>query len=221
MKTFARQLPLVLLTLCTCLAANAEDLRVETFRGAEIAPHIEDVVRLSNRIYREYPYCYNGESRSYEEYLESYATSDGVMICIAYQGKEAVGLAAGLPLQENRDLYKPPLEEHGYDLKSIFYIGEFGLEPRYQGEGVERTMYEKLARFAKEGGFKAIALWELDDASNQAERPQGYIPREQFWEELGFIRHPKLAFRIDWINIGETTESSHLAIYWIKSIATE
>jgi GNAT superfamily N-acetyltransferase len=193
-----------------------EKFTLEVLHGQEIAPCVKEIVQFVNKIYRNYPYLYNGDDAGYEAYLESFPNLDDVTVCLAFAGAEVVGIAVGLPMPE-RDVYQETLLEHGYDLKELFYLGEFGLKPEYQGQGIELTMYQNIEHAAnKKGQFKKICFWEIEGPLGQA--TPSYFPRDDFWKQLGFIRHPELNFQIFWTNIGDTSESAHKAVYWMKNL---
>jgi GNAT superfamily N-acetyltransferase len=114
-----------------------------------------------------------------------------------------------------RHAYQETLLEHGYDLKELFYLGEFGLKPEYYGRGIETTMYQKIEDAAGVSGlYNKICFWEIESTLSQ--NNLSYFPSDNFWKQLGYIRHPELNFQIFWMNIGETKESAHKAVYSIK-----
>lgn len=212
---------LLLCLFCSLSAAvTSNEIRIETFRGAEINPYIHDVVKLCDMIYRECPYFYNGDDEDYTAYIESYAQSTDAIICLALDGNKAVGVVAGVPMTQTRDLYKQTLSDHAMDLNSCFYIGEVGLKAEYRGKGIENTMYQKIEDYVKQNGsFQIICLWELDRGiHHHSKEVIGYLPRDDFWLQHGFIRHPELHFNISWVNIHDTVESPHLAVYWLKRL---
>jgi len=192
-------------------------IRVETFQGEEIAPYTNEIVQLCNKIYREYPYLYNGEDAGYESYLESYSQSKEAIICLAFADEKAVGIAAGIPMSQRRNRYDQTLLEHGYDPDALFYLGEFGLKPEYQGRGIEEVMYQSIEDFARKNrNLTTICFWEIANSLDLSQRHSGYLPKEDFWKKLGFIRHPELNFVIFWTNINESQDSPHSAVYWLK-----
>ncbi len=203
-------------TLITFSALNADDgINIQAFRGQEITPFTKNIVQLVDKIYREAPYFYNGDDEGYTVYLESYSRSNDALICLVFDGTRIVGIAAGIPFSQTRDLYKKPLLDKGYDLNALFYVGEFGLNPEYQGRGIEDKMYQKLADFAKDQkSYKTMAMWQLDSSASH----QGYITPETFWKTIGFVRKPELNFEISWTNIDDTVETPHQAIYWLKNL---
>lgn len=191
-------------------------IKLQVLHGHEIAPYVKEIIQFVNKIYRNYPYFYNGDDAGYEAYLESFPNLGDVNVCLAFEGEEVLGIAAGLPMPK-RHIYQETLLEHGYDLKELFYLGEFGLKLELHGQGIELTMYQNIENVAnKSGQFKKICFWEIEGPLGQ--NTPSYFPKDDFWKQLGFIRHPELNFQIFWTNIGETKESAHKAVYWVKNL---
>lgn len=184
-----------------------ENIKIEVFHGPEIAPYIKDIASLCNSIYRDAPYLYNGEDADYNTYVESYTESNDTIICLAFDQQEIIGLALGMPMEQSRDLYKPTLIEHGFDLQTMYYFGEFGLRNGYQNRGIEISLYAHMEKTIRESGaFDKIAIWEIEGSKNK------------FLSEFGFLLHPELNFHISWTHIGDTQETEHLATYSIKNL---
>lgn len=197
----------------------AADLKIETYQGPEIAPYTQQIVKLVDTIYRQYPYLYNGDDAGYIDYLDSYARSKNAIICLVFDGNKIVGIAAGMPMTEAREIYWEPLKKHGYDLNTLFYQGEFGLLPAYHNQGVEEAMFHKVEEFVRKGPYKSIAFWEVESSTSPSQRPENYLPSDPFWKRLGFIRYSELNFNMFWTNINEKKESPHLAVYWLKPLS--
>jgi GNAT superfamily N-acetyltransferase len=191
-------------------------IELEILHGHEIAPYVKEVVQFVNKIYRNYPYFYNGDDAGYEAYLESFPNIGDVIVCLAFEGAEVIGIAVGLPMSK-RHVYQEILLEHDYDIKEIFYLGEFGLKPEYQEKGIASTMYQNIEKFAnKSGQFNKICFWEIENTSGK--NNSSYFPSDDFWKQFGFIQQPELNFQILWTNIGNTKESAHKAVYWMKNL---
>ncbi len=190
-------------------------IHLQILKGHEIASHVKEIVQFVNKIYRNPPYFYNGDDAGYKAYLESFPNLGDVIVCLALENKEIIGIGVGLPMP-NRDSYLEPLLQHGYDLNHLFYLGEFGLMPEHQGKGIEATLYQKIEDHASSSGSTTkICFWEIESTT---QNPSSYFPSDDFWKQLGFVRHPELNFQIFWTNIGATKESPHKAVYWMKSL---
>lgn len=189
-----------------------QSIRIELFKGNEIQPHIQNVVKLCHKIYESAPYFYKGDDAEYEDYLNSYSQTDNAVTCLVFNGERAIGLGVGLPLSESRDFYKFPLLKAGFEPDNLFYIGEFGLDSSLQDLGIEEMMYLEIENFAKHHNYHEFCIWEIQDPANTA-----YNPIDEFWNELGFVTHPEINFHLSWVDIGKTEPTSHKAIYKIKT----
>ena len=102
---------------------------------------------MVDKIYREYPYLYNGDDKDYEAYLETYANAKDAIICVAFDGSKVIGLAAAMPMSETRKIFQQPLLDHKFDLNSLFYLGEFGASTRIPGTRSAQRNVSKNRRF--------------------------------------------------------------------------
>lgn len=200
---------------CLWLPVQAE-VKVEILHGNEIERYSNEISHYSNLLYKEYPYLYHGDDAEYQAYLESYAKIKDAIIVLALEDKKVVGLAAGMPMDQTRNSYKQSLIAQEYSLNEIFYLGEFGLDPKFREGDVQAKMYDQIERFATAKGFKKIAIWEIEPPTKN--HPAGYVSREALLGQLGFVRHPELNFTVTWTNIGEAKDSPHLAIFWLKNL---
>lgn len=197
----------MLLMLFTVLSA---EIQIETYKGKEIGQKIEPTIQFINQIYRDPPFLYNGNDAEYRAYLMEYAHNDESYLNLIMNNDKIVGVALGIPLSHSRELYKQPFK----DVKGIYYIGEFGLNPSYRNKGYEDQLIKKLESEAKAKGYRTLAIWELEKTPS-ANSP--LLPFA-FWEKQGFKRHPEFSFNINWTNLGDTKESNHEATYWLKPL---
>lgn len=203
---------------CSLFGAE-EKLRVETFKGKEITPYTRDLVKLSNAFFKEYPYLYEGNDADYTTHLESYAKSENAIVALTFDGNKVVGAATGMPLVEAWDKYQKALREKGYNVSSIYYLGELELLPQYQGKGFGQLMVKEIEKFAKEKKFTTLGTTQLDDSGIQHLKPDSYVAFEdRILSVLGFKKHPELTFNSEWTNVNESRPSPHTMIYWTKPI---
>ena len=72
--------------------------RILTVHGTLISDWLADVARLRIRVFRDYPYLYDG-SEAYETgYLRTYASCDAAMAVLACEGEAIVGASTGIPI---------------------------------------------------------------------------------------------------------------------------
>jgi hypothetical protein len=73
-------------------------LRIERLTGGAMAGWFEDLAGLRIRVFREYPYLYEGTMEYERNYLRSYAETEGSIIVGAFDGTQLVGASTALPM---------------------------------------------------------------------------------------------------------------------------
>ncbi|MDY6799236.1 MAG: hypothetical protein SVX28_11015 [Pseudomonadota bacterium] len=74
------------------------DIKILTLTGKALEPWLERVAELRIRVFRDFPYLYDG-SRAYEtEYLKTYINSEMAICVLAQEGDQVVGASTGLAL---------------------------------------------------------------------------------------------------------------------------
>lgn len=207
--------------LClSCTISADEKLHVQTFKGHEIDPYTKDIIQLSNKIYRTYPYFYAGSDANYTAHLESYAKKNSI-VCVAFDGDKVIGFAAGMPMEEVWDKYQKPLLKNGVDITKGFYIGELIILPEYAGSGLGMKMGLEIEKFVKDTNrFSTIYVTKINPSTLSQPAPADYVSSEDeiHLKKLGFQKRPELSFQSNWTNVNETKESSHTMEYWSKSL---
>jgi len=190
-------------------------LEIKMVTSREIVPYTELLAGLCNSFFSEAPYFYAGTDSDYAEYLNSYAESKNGVMALALDEGRPIGLALGIPMSETWSKYQQPFKEHGYDLSTLFYLGEIVLTPAYQNQGLENQLYLKIENYAKSLGSKTITYMSI-------ELPQQSLKEIQSlntpWIEQGFKRHEELAFDNFWTDIGHSEKTPHKMVFWLKPI---
>ena len=105
-------------------------LRVEPITGEALRAKLPRLAALRIRVFRDWPYLYDGSEDYERRYLATYAASPGSVIVGAFEGERAVGAATALPLAHETDDVTAPFRARGLDPDRIFY---FGAEARARG----------------------------------------------------------------------------------------
>ena len=74
------------------------DIQIKTVTGTGVLPWLEPVAQLRIRVFREFPYLYDGEWQYERDYLAAYAESPDSVVVLALEGDTVVGASTGLPL---------------------------------------------------------------------------------------------------------------------------
>jgi len=193
-------------------------VEITVLRGSDVKEYIPELARLRIRVFREYPYLYEGSSEYEEKYLAHYAQSEDCLIVIARDGKVIVGVSTGMPfINEGKELWAP-FEEAGFSVEGWYYFAESVLLPEYRGQGIGKRFMEERIRGALDLGYKNMCFCSVLRPDAHPLRPADYQPLDGFWNSMGFHKQEKLITHFSWKETGEDEESSKVMVYWIKQL---
>lgn len=217
MKLFlSKMLFLQFLLFFSTFAQDA--LKLKTLEGVEIIPFADDLARISNIVYKEYPYLYDVEDDA-EFYLTKFCHSPEAKLCLVYDGQNSVGYAIGLPLKAYSSSFQQPFFDFGIDVENFFYLGEIALLPEYRERGIGKRMLSEMeAMVMRENKYSNMCLVHIDESQILEKSPVNYASHATFWLHFGYKQYPNLSFTQDWKNVGAPNVSSHTLIYWIKPL---
>jgi len=192
-------------------------IEIQSYIGAEVTPYIDDLARLRIEVFREFPYLYDG-SLSYEQkYLARYTQCPRCVFVLARQGESVVGVSTGLPLADECDEIRKPLEDAGMATKDIFYFGESVLLPACRGQGIGHRFFDERERFAQRlGPYPITTFCAVERPTDHPMCPSDYRPHDVFWAKRGYTKHPTLRTSFAWLDLGETKETAKPMTYWLK-----
>lgn len=192
---------------------------VQRVSGGDIDACLPELARLRIRVFREYPYLYEGSIAYEEKYLKTYvAAPDSVMVLVR-DGGRVVGASSGLPLEAEPPSVVEPFLARGYDPRRIFYYGESVLLPDYRGRGLGKRFFEEREAHVRERGrFETICFCAVQRPDDHPRRPADYAPLDAFWNRRGFVRHPELRTTFSWRDLDEEAESPKPMVFWLKTL---
>ncbi len=82
--------------------------RILTVRGAALEPWLEHVAALRIRVFRDFPYLYDGSLAYEANYLRTYVESDTAVCVLALAGERVVGASTGLALSDETEAFRRP-----------------------------------------------------------------------------------------------------------------
>jgi hypothetical protein len=80
---------------------------------------------LRIRIFRGWPYLYEGTADYEADYLAEFFREPGAVLVVAKDGDAIVGAATASPMAAQKPEFQEPLRRHGLDVAHIFYFGEY------------------------------------------------------------------------------------------------
>ncbi len=193
-------------------------LEILTLRGTEATTHLPDLARLRIRVFREYPYLYDGSPDYEERYLSKYfSTAESILVL----GREPhdgriVGASTAMPMHAAEEVFQTAFQSSGRDLPGTYYLGESVLLPEYRGQGLGHRFFDEREAAARKAGFHTTAFCAVVRPPDHPQRPDDYRPLDGFWTRRGYIHHPEIRVSLDWKEPGEMQESPHQLSFWIR-----
>lgn len=194
-------------------------LRLETMTGPDgIAPAIDDLARLRIRVFRDWPYLYDGTVEYEARYLSAFAASDGAVLVAAYDGETMIGASTGLPLAHEHADFVTPVAAAGYAPAQVFYCAESVLLSDWRGRGAYRAFFERREAHARALGFETAVFCGVLRADDHPARPADHTPLDPIWRHFGYRPLDGAVARYSWTDVGEREESEKRMQYWIKAL---
>ncbi len=194
-------------------------VRLESFTGSSAKPYISELAQLRMKIFRDFPYLYEGDLAYEEKYLSTYLDSPDSFLAIVFDDTKVVGATTAIPLAQETEAFKKPFAEHGYDLSKIFYFGESLLYPQYRGQGIGVKFFEVREAQAKKYNAKLTTFCAVERPDSHLLKPVIYQPLHAFWRKRGYERQANLYTRYSWKDLGDNEETYKPMVFWTKEWA--
>ncbi len=193
-------------------------LRYEALTGSAITPVIADVAALRIRVFRDWPYLYDGDLAYERDYLRAYQESPRALIVAAWDGEAVVGAATGLPLSEADAEFAEAFAGSGHDPAEIFYCAESVLLPEYRGQRAGHRFFDLREAHARALGFRYSAFCGVIRPEDHPARPRDYRPLDVFWRKRGYAPLEGVVAHFTWRDLGDADESAKPLQFWIRSL---
>jgi len=191
--------------------------------GAGLGQYIAELARLRIRVFREFPYLYDGDPAYEERYLQTYLNAERSLMVLAVDSSQTdqpvIGASSALSLEDETEEVQRPFILAGMNPAEIFYCGESVLLPQYRGQGAGVEFFNRREAHARAlGGFKTICFCAVDRPHNHPRRPDDYVPLDEFWQKRGYRKAPQLHTTFSWQDLDENSESEKPMIFWTKDL---
>lgn len=197
-------------------------LTLRTLTDSQIHDHLDALAELRIEVFKEWPYLYEGDREYETRYLKAFAEAQGALLVAAFADERIVGASTALPLQNEHEELREPLEKTQEDLPPVaswYYLAESVLLPHYRGQGAGRRFFEEREAHAQKLGFAHTCFAAVQRDDNDPRRPEGYRELDPFWERLGYTPHEDLVAHLSWQEVGEGEESPKPLRFWLKDLA--
>ena len=192
---------------------------VRPLTGAEFDAAIPALADLRIRIFRVFPYLYDGDLAYEEKYLARFRAADRAFLAAAFDGDRIVGAATAAPMAGEADEFRAPFEQAGYDVSKIFYFAESLLLPEYRGHGVGHRFFDAREAHARSfGEYEFATFCSVVRPAGHAARPAGYSPLDGFWRRRGYETMNGLTTTYAWTDVGDRDETEKTMQFWMKRL---
>ncbi len=194
------------------------ELRIEQLRGSEIARQIDALADVRIKVFRAFPYLYEG-SRAYEaHYLDLYVNCPRSLAILVWDGDRCIGASTVLPLADAGAEAQAPFIAGGHAIDEIDYFGESVLLPEYRGHGLGVKFFELREAHAAALGLKVCAFCAVQRPDDHPARPAAYVPNDRFWGKRGYVKAPEIVTTFSWPDIGETENTAKPMTFWLRRL---
>lgn len=195
---------------------KAKNFGISRLKGTEIIPHLERLAKLRISVFKEYPYCYDGDMQYEQKYLARYAECNESIILLASIDDEVVGASTAIPLIFETDAFKEPyLEEN---IREIFYLGESVILPEYRGNHLYQHFFRLREEAARMYGCKRTAFCAVERARDTTKITENYRRLDLVWSHFKYKKNIARKTQFSWKDIGEANETFKDMIFWEKNL---
>ena len=195
------------------------NIRIAKVTGEAISPYIKDLAKLRIRIFRDFPYLYDGSPDYEEKYLSIYLKSGESIIVLVKDGDSVVGASSAMPMESETGEVQAPFLNAGIPPTEVFYFGESLLMKAYRGRGFGHAFFDEREAWARSlKRFRYCAFCAVQRPDDHPLRPAGYLPLDVFWTKRGYAKRPELITRFSWQDIDEDRETEKPMVFWIKEL---
>lgn len=195
-----------------------ETLAIRELCGAELEPWLDALGALRIRVFREYPYLYEGSLEYERNYLRIYQECPrSLVVLVTDTAGDLVGATTCMPLAEEAPEIRAPFVDAGIDVADCLYFGESIVLPAWRGHGLGKEFFVRREAHARKLGLKTTAFCAVDRPDDHPLRPAGYRTLDAFWKDRGYSKQRGLQAQFIWKEIGEETESPKTLTFWTKT----
>ncbi len=195
------------------------DCTIACATGAELPPLIADLAALRVRVFRDWPYLYDGDPAYEAAYLQTYLRSPRAAVIVARLEGRIVGASTCLPLADETANVQAPFLARGWDVGRFFYFGESVLLPQLRGRGVGVAFFAQREAHARAvGDYDFATFCGVQRQDDHPARPPGFQPLDGFWARRGYTRRPDLTCAMAWKEVGASAATTKTLMFWMKSL---
>ncbi len=195
----------------------ANTLSIQSFTDKTLNQYIPDLAALRMKVFREYPYLYEGSLEYEQQYLQTYSKAPNAIVVIAFDGDRVIGASTGMPMEHETENVKQPWSDRGYNLQEIFYFGESVLLPEYRKQGIGVEFFHHREKWAASfDRFRILTFCAVVRPENHPLKPNNYQPLDAFWNNRDFAKTKDMTCHMKWRDVDQHTDTEKPLHFWVK-----
>ncbi len=201
----------------------ATQYQIKSFKGKEILPFIDELGSLRVKIFREFPYLYDGDLETERRYMSGFANSNKSVLIAVFLQEQMVGfiigtaLDSGLPITADaHDLFS----SKNLPVNNYYYIGDLVLLEEHRSFGLATKLLKLIETFAADNGYCSTCFLTVFREPDHPLKPKGYKDTARLWE---FRKTKKMNLSISYpwrtfISESESVMLQNTLDFWEKDI---
>ncbi len=194
------------------------EFKIIEWVGEELLPFVDKVAELRIKVFREFPYLYEGDLAYEKKYLDVYLKSKKSLVIGVLHEDRLIGASTALPLFDESEEFKTPFVTAGYDISKIFYFGESIILPEYRGNKLGHEFFTRREAFARKtlNHLQYTCFCAVIRPDDHPLKPPKYKPLDSFWGRLGYEKSSRLNVQYKWQDIDKSAEDFKSMNVWLK-----
>jgi GNAT superfamily N-acetyltransferase len=190
---------------------------IQEISGPHIQPWLDKLGELRIRVFREFPYLYDGSLEYERDYLGVYERcADSRVVLVTNESGGLIGATTCLPLAAEGTEFRAPFEIARLPVDHYLYLGESVVRREWRGRGLGKEFFARREAHARRLGLGFTTFCAVDRPAAHPLRPLDYRPLDPFWTSQGYTRQDHLQAEFSWKEIDEPGESPKSLTFWTK-----
>lgn len=191
-------------------------LSYQLLHGATMRPYLSQVAQLRIRVFRDWPYLYDGDEASEHDYLSHYADEPDALIVVVWDGIRMVGASTAMPMAQADAEFRVAFSESRQ--QEAFYFGESVLLDEYRGRGIGHLFFDLRETAARRYGAVFSTFCAVIRDPDDPRRPAAARDLGPFWRARGYEPQEDRIAHFPWKEPHTEDEIDHQLMYWTKTL---
>lgn len=196
--------------------ATAGEITITCLSGPSIGSVLPALADLRIRVFRDFPYLYDGDPAYEAWYLERFAAAADALVVAAVSGERLVGAATAVPLVHEHADFQAPFRAWGIAPADVYYLAESVLLAPFRGRGLGHAFFDHREAAGRRLGLTAAAFCAVVRPPDHPARPPDYRPLDAFWRKRGYAPVAGMTTDFPWKDVGDRAESRKTMQFWLK-----